>query len=439
MFSLCRSEAENYVNDTFLQRVVTALHSSKHIPSLYALYCTPDVPREAIVNRCAELSKKYRQTDSRTLFWIPAFRSWDISTIGNLSLALLWHIYRSLPQEILADEKIIYKLGKISVTLPSLTDGLHKAGGTYHYDFERHTTISTKAFPGEKKSSVSSIFSACEQITELAETFHSLSQHIGSAGGFDALVVPVNDIDLCLPEQAISLLFAIRTYICSESISVVLLSDREVLKNYLISLYDNSLSEKQSYRMLQSLFDDWAYLPVPDVKKLAQSIDIPLVAEEKEEIIKRIIESGIITVFSDPSILHNVFNRFNIFIINELKTYSKIEYTIILLLVFLKTGNEKCFMKLTAQPVLEHLIEDIRGKKKYQHTKAKSDSRMSDGTDKTSFSIKKNESKNFNCGKTDGIFSGEEQILLHNAFSMIPSSVSDKQIAGWIAKVAPFI
>jgi hypothetical protein len=439
MFSLCRSEAENYVNDTFLQRVITTLHSRKHMPSLYALYSSPDVPREAIINRCAELSKKHRQPDSRTLYWIPAFRAWDMSTIGNLSLALLWHIYRSLPQEILADEKIIYKLGKISVTLPSLTNGLYKAGGVYRHDFERHTTISTKAFPSEKKSSVSSIFSACEQITELAETFHSLSQHIGSAGGFDALVVPVTDIDLCLPEQAISLLFAIRTYICSESISVVISSDREVLKNYLISLYDNSLSEKQSYRMLQSLLDDWAYLPVPDVLKLSQSFDIPLVKEKKEEMAKQIIESGVVSVLSDPSMLHDVFNRFNSFIIREIKTYSVNEYTLVLLLFFLKAGDEKLFGKLAIHPSLVHLIRDLREMKRPQHPDVKCVSQNSESPGRHYFSLKRNESEHSYKGKTNGIFSREEQILLHNIFSAIPFSISDELIAGWIANVTPFI
>ena len=110
-FSLCRSEIDGYVNSSFIDRIVSRIGNRHHYSSLTALFTPTDAPRKAILNRCREQSNRSDDTtDLRKLYWIPPFISWEMSTIGNLSLALLWHIYRSLPQEVLSEEKIIYKI-----------------------------------------------------------------------------------------------------------------------------------------------------------------------------------------------------------------------------------------------------------------------------------------------------------------------------------------
>ena len=171
-FSLYRSEIDGFINNSCIDRIVTGFCRKDCYSTLTALYTPVNTPRDAIISRCRDRYEKVESTpENRKLLWIPPFRAWEMLTIGNLSLALLWHIYRSLPQEVLAEEKIIYKLGRISVTLPALTDGLHKWGNNYSLDPERHTSIMNKALPPDRKSSVSSIFSACEQISELSEKF----------------------------------------------------------------------------------------------------------------------------------------------------------------------------------------------------------------------------------------------------------------------------
>jgi hypothetical protein len=439
-FSLYRSELDGYSNDSFVDRIITGLGRKSRYATLTALFCPADAPRSAILNRCRDRAATFTDNDKmRKLFWIPPFRSWDMLTIGNLSLALLWHIYRSLPQEVLADEKIIYKLGKISVTLPALTDGLRQTGTNYALDSERYTSIMNKAFPADRKSSVSSIFSACEQITELSETFRSIGSQIGSIGKFDSLVVPVVDIDLCLPEQAISLLFAIRNFICCESISFIIATDRDILSNFIISLYNNSLTSKQGLKTLLAFFDDWVYLPPPSLVKMIQCIDIKLNTKEKEYIISTISKSGILNHFSDPALIDRGFNRFNSFINNSLERYSTDEYAFASLLFLYNTLYIDSLQTLALLPDLKQIIHTIRHQSEIQETSSANTNRPITST--TPFSNLSAKRKNLKKNLPHGlkVLLEKNNNLLIDIFSIIPELLSDTMIARLIVKIVPYI
>jgi hypothetical protein len=358
-------------------------------------------------------------------------------TIGNLSLALLWHIYRSLPQQVLADEKIIYKLGKISVTLPALTDGLHKIGNTHSLDPERHTTISNKALPPDRKSSVSSIFSACEQITELSETFKSIGKQIVTAGNFDLLVVPIVDIDICFPEQAISLLFAIRNFICSESIAFVIAAEQETMKNYIISLYNKALSQKQGDKILLSLFDDWVYLPPPQIEKIIQTIDIKLNTTETEQVIATIKKSGVLLIISDFACIHRGFKRFNSFIINLLDHLSVDEYTLLIILFLYGTYRPTLLRKISLHSDLNNFLSSLRHVQTNEdHSLASSDEQINYSHIPVAFRFNHNRIKN--VSQTD-LTSVNETIELTSLFSNVSSAISNSQIAYWLEKIIPFL
>lgn len=428
--SLYQSEIDDYINDVIINRIVSGINRKERYSALSALFTPADTPRGTIVNRCRDWSNKLDgSSTTRKLFWLPPFRAWDMLTIGNLSLALLWHIYRTLPQEVLADEKIIYKLGKISVTLPALTDCLQKKGTTYNLDPERYTAITNKAFPADRKSSVSSIFSACEQITELSETFRGLGAQIGSAGKFDSLVVPVIDIDLCLPEQAISLLFAIRNFICCESISCVIAADRDTLSHFLVSLYDDSLTADQGCKTLLALFDDWVYPPPPSLPKMLQKSDCTLTSKDKEYIISLLTASGIVSYLPDPLLMFHCFNRFNSFIGNSPDHYSIEEYTIGLLLFLLGTCQPETLHLLALLPNLKEIIHTFRSKTGAPDVSSRD--RFGPGDTSPRLSIS-------SSGKHAG-FIEKNSVLLSDLFAAVPASLSDAVVAQWIVKIIPFI
>lgn len=438
-FSLYKSVVDGFVTDDFLERIVSGINKKEGFSSCTALFTPVDTPREAMLNRCHDRSDKYlHNSDRRRLCWIPPFRCWDMFTIGNLSLALLWHIYRSLPAQVLADEKVIYKLGKISVTLPALTDKLPRTGSTLGQDHDRHTSITNKAFPPDKKSSVSSIFSACEQIAELSETFRSMGSQIAQAGNFDALVVPLLDIDLCLPEQAVSLLFAIRNFICSDTISIIIAADSEVLSRFLISIYDNALTPKQSLVTLSTLFDDRIYLPSPNLHQLIQVIDNSITIKEIDHVIRIITQSGILSRMSNPSMIHRGFHRFNSFINNSLQKMTLDDYTIGLQLFLFGAIDPETLQTLAILPDLQQIINIIRTSYAREYpfdsgeitTEAPGNETFSKITGNTTppddFPVKYRNLliKNSN--------------LFTSILVALPPAIADATITRWIIEIAPF-
>ena len=437
--SLYKTVVEGFVNDSFIERIISGINKKEGFSNCTAIFSPVDTPREAILNRCRDRSDKNLQNGNRRrLCWLPPFHCWEMFTIGNLSLALLWHIYRSLPQQVLADEKVIYKLGKISVTLPALTDKLPRTGSTLGQEHDRHTSITTKAFPPDKKSSVSSIFSACEQIVELSDTFHSLGTQIAQAGNFDALVVPVLDIDLCLPEQAVSLLFAIRNFICSDSISIVIAADGDILSRFLISIYDNSLTLKQGIVTLSTLFDDRIYLPSPNIEKLIQVIDNSLNKDETDYIISVIATSGILSRMSNPTMVNRGFNRFNSFIDNSLGKFSRDDYAVGLLLFLFGIFDPETVTTLAIFPDLQQVITTLR----VNFNNYPADS----GTASTEEPVA---TKRFNLNQSEtysDVFPAKyrelflkNSNLFTNILLAIPPAMSDAAIAKWIIDIAPFM
>lgn len=430
-FSLCRPEVEAYINSSFVERVASGITRPRGYSSLMAVFSPPDAPRKAILNRCREhtvSTRKKKKRNVRKLFWLPSFNCWDMSTIGNLSLALLWHVYRTLPPEMFADEKIIYKLGKISVTLPGLTNGFQRAGAGSRSDSERYASIGEKAFPSDKKSSVSSIFSACEQITELSEQFRSIGEKISATGGFDSLVLPVIDIDMCLPEQAVSLLFAIRTFICSERIAVIIAADREILINYLISLYDKSLTQNQGQSLLLSFFDDWVYLPSPSIEKQLQFIDLELTTEEKHRCLNVISKSGFLLRFSDPVAVRHCFHRFNSFLNNTIKKYSTDEYAALLLLFFLGTVRPESLRMLALLPDLERFLKTIR-----RNSNFRSKGKARDGRVPAAARDDKGTVAHYDR------LASEDRDLIGSVVSALPKELAEPAIAKLIATAVSFV
>jgi hypothetical protein len=413
-FSLYKSATDEYINDEFIERIYSGFSRKDQYSALTAFFAPIGAPRSAIINRCRERAgRDSSNSEARKLFWIEPFHAWEMFSIGNLSLALLWHIHRSLPREVISDEKIIYKLGKISVTLPALTDGLKKTGTGYGYDPDRHTSISSKAYPADRKSSVSSIFSACEQITELSEAFRSIGAQIAASGHFDAMVIPIIDIDQCLPEQAVSLLFAIRNYICCDSISFLVAAEEEILTNYFISIYDNALTYSKANSTLHTLFDDWVLLPVPSLGKMVQNIDKTLDTKNCDYIINKIAESGILAGLSDYIRMHNSFYRFNLFKNHALQQHS-LEETTLCLLLFLAGGVEGAHLKsLALRPDLEQTIASIRSEKNPNHRSLE------------------------HGGTTASLI--PMGTFLPGVIKTAASSLSDSSVAQWLVRIVPFI
>lgn len=425
------SSDQNYaITQPLLDRIAAGIVRKQNFTSNIALFVPPEAPRTQILNQCRErVQAVENELDRRKTFWIAPFRCWDMLTIGNLSIALLWHIYRNFPNEVLRDEKTMYALGKISVALPVLADGIHKMGTGYNHDQKLPTAIVKSTLPPDRKSSISSLFSACEQIAELSEAFERFGHRIGEIIKVDTIVIPLIDIDLCLPEQAVSLLFAIRNFICCDLFTIVVVTDKDILNNYISTVYGNSLTATQSFNIVQTLFDDWVTIPPSSLLTILQSIDSKLNTREIESISHTLMQSGILHRFKHVSQFNYAISRHNCFINNTLTSskHSVEEYRLSILLFLFGALSPNVFHQLATNPYLEQIISFVLE----PSTKPVSDKPQQRATIKRSYTIPV---KNF-----QELMASQGGTLFTALVSALSRTTSAKQIAHWVTIVAPFI
>lgn len=425
------SADQNYaIKQPLLNRIAAGIVRKQNFTSNIALFVPPEAPRIQILNQCREhIQSIDNNSDTRKSFWIAPFRCWDMLTIGNLSIALLWHIYRNFPDAVLRDEKTMYALGKISVALPVLADGIHKMGPGYNYDQKRPAAIVKSMLPPDRKSSISSLFSACEQIAELSEAFERFGHRIGEILKVDTIVIPIIDIDLCLPEQAVSLLFAIRNFICCDLFTTVIITEKDILTNYIATVYGNSLTAAQSFTIVQTLFDDWVTIPPSSLLTILQSIDSKLTTREIESISQTLMQSGVLHRFEHVSQFNYAINRHKLFINNTLTSskHSVEEFRLSLLLFLFGALSPDVYHQLATSPYLEQYIALVLE----PSTKTVPSKLHQGAAAKKGFIIPVEILQMFMASQGGTLFTA--------LISALPRSTSTKQIAQWITTIAPFI
>ena len=297
-----------------IRRITSGLSRIYEPVSIGAIFASQGSGRTSLLNLCRSFAESDPLTiDHKITFWIPPFESWKLAGIGNLTTALLWHIHRSLPEVAARDEKVLYKLGRISVALSALSSPSLSSCPNGTSEPSRNMEIINKTLPPERKSQVSSIFSAYEQIDELAGTFQNFGKKICELCGFDTIVTPIDDLDKCSPEQTVSLLIALRTLIRCDSFSFLIAADRDILARHLNA--SNYLSRKQALNGILTFFDDWITIPVPPLRNVLKNIDFPV--SIKEQFLTSAETVGLTRFVSGCSSVQRACRRFEQFIYGE--------------------------------------------------------------------------------------------------------------------------
>jgi energy-coupling factor transporter ATP-binding protein EcfA2 len=301
-----------------VRRVVFSISRKFQSSSMVAIFGTRGSGRTSLINMCRNFSEHNPPTvDHKIAMWFKPFEAWRLAGMGNLTQALLWHIHKSLPEIAAKDEKVLYKLGRISVALSTLIGSIQSSGITQfaNSDSVRNFDLISKSISPERKSAISSQFSACEQIDELSELFSSLGKHLCGLCGCNVFVVPIDDLDRCTPVEAMQLLFSLRTMITGESFSFVVAADKFILSKFCNYGYGSMFSEKQAQDSLLSFFNDWVYLPSPPLMAVLKKVDFPL--SIREEFYNELQTVGLQEIFPMSSPVIQGCKRFELFIYNE--------------------------------------------------------------------------------------------------------------------------
>jgi energy-coupling factor transporter ATP-binding protein EcfA2 len=319
-----RSEPISFIDDDdfdslkIVRRVVFSISRKFQSSSMVAVFGTRGSGRTSLINMCRNFSEHNSPTvDHKIAMWFKPFEAWRLAGMGNLTQALLWHIHKSLPEIAAKDEKVLYKLGRISVALSTLIGTIQPSGITQlaNSDSVRNFDLISKSLSPDRKSAISSQFSACEQIDELSELFSSLGKHLCGLCGCNVLVVPIDDLDRCTPVEAMQLLFALRTMITGESFSFVIAADKFILSKFCNYGYGSMFSEKQAQDSLLSFFNDWVYLPSPPLMSVLKKVDFPL--SVRDEFFNELKTNGLPDIFPMSSPVIQGCKRFELFIYNE--------------------------------------------------------------------------------------------------------------------------
>lgn len=319
-----RSEPVEFIDDDdfnslrIVRRVVFSISRKFQSSSMVGVFGARGSGRTSLMNMCknfAELNPL--SVEHKISMWLKPFESWRLAGMGNLTQALLWHIHKNLPEIAAKDEKVLYRLGRISVALSTLTGNSQSSGSTQVSSAEsvRNFDLISKSVSPERKSAVSSQFSACELIDELSELFSSLGKQLCSLCGCNVFVVPIDDLDRCTPEEAMQLLFALRIMITGESLSFVIAADRNILSKFCNYVYGSMFTDAQAQEVLLTFFNDWVHLPSPPLLSVMKKVDFPL--SIRDEFFRELETTGLTAIFPITAPVIQGCKRFELFIYNE--------------------------------------------------------------------------------------------------------------------------
>lgn len=319
-----RSEPVVFIDDDdfdslkMVRRVVFSISRKFQSSSMVAVFGSRGSGRTSLINMCKNFAEHNPlSVEHNIAMWFKPFESWRLAGMGNLTQALLWHIHKNLPEIAAKDEKVLYKLGRISVALSTLMSNSQYATFSQLSSPEsvRNFDLISKSLSPERKSAVSSQFSACEQIDELSELFSSLGKHLCSLCGCNVIVVPIDDLDKCTPAEAMQLLFALRIMITAESFSFVVAADKLILSKFCNYAYGSMFTEIQAQNSLLSFFNDWVYLPSPPLMAVLKKVDFPL--SIREEFFRELESTGLPEIFPITSPVIQGCKRFELYMYNE--------------------------------------------------------------------------------------------------------------------------
>lgn len=319
-----RSEPVEFIDDDdfnslrIVRRVVFSISRKFQSSSMVGVFGARGSGRTSLINMCKNFAEHNPlSVEHKISMWLKPFESWRLAGMGNLTQALLWHIHKNLPEIAAKDEKVLYKLGRISVALSTLTGNCQSSGLTQVSSAEsvRNFDLISKSVSPERKSAVSSQFSACELIDELSELFSSLGKQLCSLCGCNVFVVPVDDLDRCTPDEAMQLLFALRIMITGESLSFVVAADRNILSKFCNYVYGSMFTDAQAQESLLSFFNDWVHLPSPPLLSVMKKVDFPL--SIRDEFFRELETTGLTEIFPITAPVIQGCKRFELFMYNE--------------------------------------------------------------------------------------------------------------------------
>ncbi len=187
----------------FVSRLVGIVLNKQTDSKLIGMYARWGSGKTSTLNLCrqqAELKQNAENDEIIKSYWVSPFETWQMESMGDLRISLLWHLRNQLPEKLINDESILYRIGRVGVALSIV--GLNVTGklaGTSNLgtDIIKGLEAADHVLPIGDTITSSSTFATAEQSSKVTAAFDSLGDAVCKALDVDKVIVPIDDMDRC--------------------------------------------------------------------------------------------------------------------------------------------------------------------------------------------------------------------------------------------------
>lgn len=312
----------------FVNRLVDIVLANDSDTKLIGMYARWGSGKTSTLNLCREASGEEKYKDSNNYIkshWVFPFETWQMESMGDLRVSLLWHLRKQLPQELINNESILYRMGRVGVALSIV--GLNTAGkllgaGNFGTDAIKGLETADVVLPLGDSVVSSESFAQAEQSSKVTEAFDALGEAICDALGVNKIVIPIDDMDRCKPELAVSLLFSLKNLLRSDRFRFVVAIDRHAMVRFLTLNYGEQFSLEDANWFLEKIFDDWVDIPPPPLDKLYGQIKFPdnISDVQSQKFMEFLASSGLSMFAGNPRRFMRGCQRFERFVAAKYST-----------------------------------------------------------------------------------------------------------------------
>ena len=266
----------------FLERFVARIESMTEDWRLLGLFAPWGCGKTSALKLCMGLGTGTLQMDpnsrlslSDQCLWLPPFETWRFERAGQLELAVLWHIRKSLPKNVQRRKTLVAALGRLAAATTLAAANVTSsavAGVRVVSEAVDALRAVDDSFASDGLVSSSPTLQMCELVERVAMEFDAVGKAICKGQTYDRVVVPIDDMDRCSPEAATRLLFSLKHLLVSDRFLFVVAVDRVALARFLTLFYGMTLDEEDSQWFLEKLFDDWVELPTPEFNRMLSKL-----------------------------------------------------------------------------------------------------------------------------------------------------------------------
>ncbi len=237
--------SEDVLERSGLAKVILHRFEDKECPSVLGIYGGWGSGKSSLISLLNKLNERKKSSKLH----IEMFDAWKYETTGNLIIPIVTKLYKSAKSEMK-----IYADRVIKVTALFAADTLLKKFAGINLsnvdDYRKNINEATNLKRWE---------STLDEIDDINQAFKELINLYLEKNNFDRLVICIDNLDRCTPENAINLLESIKNLLTVPNCIWVFVVDNNVIASYIDQKYQGTKLDGHSY--LDKIITEQYHIP----------------------------------------------------------------------------------------------------------------------------------------------------------------------------------